>query len=505
MQVKAKQKIFNEPDLNIQERRCTIQNHKNSVIIAFKIKDTLQYQCLYCKKDDELNKESQNLLQLKQISIIDVGKLILKKYGENKQNLAKIIQKQFNFTRDVRQQLLNITNLFAERMEQFKKALKMQYELNKIYESVLEYPEKFYQLENSIQKQMLVFDSNKMYNTNLERMNLWLQQVRNKLEEVYSEVDQTFQKYLPKQLNPPKQQTQSEIIGAKNLMVLNEAREAYLLQDYKKASSIILQFDYNNNQTKSVLLALYLKGKVQFQNKNYDESMNTFQSVISMDDKFYRAYYRQAECFYQKYLEPPQRDKDGQLREATKKCLELIKLNPNHIKAYLLFVIIIKQKKEPPQLKQGIDLINQVLKNNTYNYKLLKKKAYLHFLLQEYDQSIQIYEMILQKETKGKNCYYTMAILQFTKKNIEQTLKYIRKALVIDTKYMKARDILTDIYIKYPNTKPLMLQEINLCIIDMPNDIDLKLFKLNILKDLKKLDEAENLEFEIAILKSKGL
>lgn len=52
---------------------------------------------------------------------------------------------------------------------------------------------------------------------------------------------------------------------------------------------------------------------------------------------------------------------------------------------------------------------------------------------------------------------------------------------MIDKKYKKASDILGDIYIKFPNTKLIMLKELDLAIKDMPNDSDLKMLKLKVI------------------------
>ncbi|MDO5849692.1 MAG: tetratricopeptide repeat protein [Methanobacteriaceae archaeon] len=172
--------------------------------------------------------------------------------------------------------------------------------------------------------------------------------------------------------------------------------------------------------------ALELKSSILRSYEKYDEAVDTATKALNLGASDVLLYYTKIYGLY----------KLNKLDEAEEFCKEYISLNPLDSEGFLLLSKIF-YKKEKYDL--ALDNVNSALIRSSKEDDLEDYcdvswfKALILFTSKDYEQSMNICNLLIKDNPKKSRNYYLKAKILFDEGKLDESLKYINKALELDS------------------------------------------------------------------------
>ena len=185
------------------------------------------------------------------------------------------------------------------------------------------------------------------------------------------------------------------------------------IQESIKAFSRSLKIEPNDP------LLHYCIGTALAANNNFQEAIKSYKSAIRLNPKFAEAHYSIGNVLLASKA-------SNSINDAIFHYKEALHINPLYAEAQLnLTKAFVLEKKT----SDSISKLQEILKNQPNNIKIMYSLGLLYSYLGEYDKSIKYLNSILQLTPNNASIYYNIACLYSKKNDTEEAVKWLKMAI----------------------------------------------------------------------------
>lgn len=200
---------------------------------------------------------------------------------------------------------------------------------------------------------------------------------------------------------------------------------------------------YNATAYDSTLIQAYVGGAAVYKKiKNYADAQDYLNRAIRIDPTYSVAYREQGELYYAQ----------KQYDKAKEAYANYMKYSENTARNLSRYATILYRSKN---YEQAISTLNDALKMDPKNTRLLKFLAMTYGNVDDIDKGLETYKKYFEQEKDQSKIdagdYSQYGTLSLKKGNEEDAIKYFNKAIALDTNYIKLHSDISMIYMKQKN------------------------------------------------------